>query len=555
MQWTPPTIQELDPLFPNLSILKELGRGGMGAVYQAQQSRLDRLVAVKILAPGFEQSPGLKERFEREPKAMARLKHPNIVEVYDAGQIQQNGYLYYVMEYVEGTDLSHLISQRTLTVEKALDIALQVCDALDFAHRHGVVHRDIKPANILLEHSTGTVKVTDFGIAKLARSEDDFTITGNRESLGTPEYAAPEQTRRGANKVDGRADLFSLGVVLYEMLTGERPKGNFARPSANAKISSDGDRVILKTLEQDPRRRYSTANQLKRELPRILSSPGRRGTKRGKEWAWMTLTLIVVTGFLAAAGILVFSKRIFAAPTVLPAESEPGRSEERPNPSPNDWKPVFNGRDLTGWGAMNRSDSFSVREGVLIAEVPSGITTDFLWFEGLPGVPASLANFELRATIKADSNANSGIYFHCSGLPAKSGRSLEGYELALQNDGPLRFPTGALYGVTHALTPPEIDQRQWFDLRLRVTGRRIQVWLNEEPYLDYTEPGSPVHPAESGRIRPSGENSRSKPGTWVVMATEVAHTISRRSKSGCWMILRASLLKITRLTFKNGPRR
>ncbi len=260
--------EELAPHFPQFEMLECLGRGGMGVVYKARQKSLDRLVAIKLLAPERSGDPSFAERFAREAKALAALSHPNIVAVYDYGEA--GGHWYLVMEFVDGVNLRQLLHAKRLTPEEALGIVPPVCDALQCAHDHGIVHRDIKPENLLLDKA-GTVKIADFGIAKILRLEDgdsggpDQAQAGAPASLpqGTPDYAAPEQTRGTA---DHRADIYSLGAVLYEMLTGETPKGEIEAPSRRVQVDIRIDEIVLKALEHEPEKRFATASEFRSEV-------------------------------------------------------------------------------------------------------------------------------------------------------------------------------------------------------------------------------------------------------------------------------------------------
>ncbi|HEX5105488.1 MAG TPA: serine/threonine-protein kinase, partial [Pirellulaceae bacterium] len=263
-------IGELQQHFPQLEIVELLGRGGMGAVYKARQKNLDRMIALKVIPPDAAKDPAFAERFSREARAMARLNHPNIVTVYDFGQI---GELYYLlMEYVDGVNLRHTLRTGKLAPQEALAIVPAVCDALQYAHDQGVVHRDIKPENVLLDR-LGRVKIADFGLAKLlGKGPDDFTLTRTQQVMGTPRYMAPEQIER-PSAVDHRADIYSLGVVLYEMLTGELPLGRFEPPSHKVQVDVRIDQVVLRSLEKDPQRRYQRASEVKTELASAVSWP------------------------------------------------------------------------------------------------------------------------------------------------------------------------------------------------------------------------------------------------------------------------------------------
>src|SRR6516162_1070268 len=223
-----PSSETLTRQFPQLEILELLGQGGMGVVYKARQRRLNRLVALKILPPSVGEQPAFAERFSREAQALARLNHSNIVQVYDFGETDV--FFYFIMEFVDGVNLRALIRDGKLKPEEALSIVPQICEALQFAHDEGIVHRDIKPENILLDKK-GRVKIADFGIAKILGGSPEVDLTKTKGALGTPHYMAPEQMEKPAS-VDHRADIFSLGVVFYEMLTGELPLGKFAPPSS-----------------------------------------------------------------------------------------------------------------------------------------------------------------------------------------------------------------------------------------------------------------------------------------------------------------------------------
>jgi tRNA A-37 threonylcarbamoyl transferase component Bud32 len=266
-----PAVEELAPLFPQLEILALIGQGGMGAVYQARQPSLDRLVAVKVLPREAGRDPAFAERFNREARALARLSHSNIVAVHDVGKAGE--FYFFVMEYVNGANLRQVLRDGRLTPEQALRIVPQICDALQYAHEEGIVHRDIKPENILLDRK-GRVKIADFGLAKLlGRDTGNFTLTGSRQVMGTLYYMAPEQVERPL-EVDHRADIYSLGVVFYEMLTGQLPVGRFPMPSEKAGTDAFLDGVVLRALEREPERRYQHASDVKTDV----EAPAHRAT-------------------------------------------------------------------------------------------------------------------------------------------------------------------------------------------------------------------------------------------------------------------------------------
>jgi serine/threonine protein kinase len=270
-RFAPPDPDNLARDFPHLEILELLGQGGMGAVYKARQRRLDRLVALKVLPPEVAGLPGFEERFTREARALARLNHPNIVTLHDFGEA--GGLYYFLMEFVDGVNLRQLIAGGTLEPRQALAIVPQVCEALQYAHDAGVVHRDIKPENLLVDKK-GRVKIADFGLVKLMSQREGtagraaFVLTGSQQVMGTPHYMAPEQMER-PQAVDHRADIYSLGVVFYEMLTGELPLGRFAPPSRMVQIDARLDDVVLRALEKEPALRYQQVSEVKTDVESI----------------------------------------------------------------------------------------------------------------------------------------------------------------------------------------------------------------------------------------------------------------------------------------------
>jgi tRNA A-37 threonylcarbamoyl transferase component Bud32 len=278
-RFEPPEPEELAGRFPNLEIIELIGHGGMGAVYRARQTGLDRMVALKILAPDRVQDPAFAERFGREARTLARLSDPHIVGIHDFGEAGPStgsgATLYYlVMEYVDGASLRELMQAGRLSPAEALALVPQICKALQYAHDSGVVHRDIKPENILLDRS-GTVKIADFGLAKLLEPDgaEGVSLTATGATMGTPAYMAPEQIEHPL-EVDHRADIYAVGVVFYEMLTGELPLGRFDPPSSKVRVDVRLDRVVLRALEKERTRRY----QLAREVTADLDSLGRGQT-------------------------------------------------------------------------------------------------------------------------------------------------------------------------------------------------------------------------------------------------------------------------------------
>ncbi len=269
--WQPPAPDALQKLLPQYEILDMLGRGGMGAVYLASQTALDRLVAIKILSAELDaRDPGFSQRFKNEARAMAKLSHPGIVAIHDFGETA-TGLHYIVMEFVEGANVQQMITaSRRLHTGHATAIAAHVCDALHYAHEQGIIHRDIKPANIIVGYD-GVVKVADFGLAKLSKSDEILGITRTGTTLGTPHYIAPESLILGAQS-DRRADIYALGVMLYHMLTGKLPQGLFELPSIQVPgLDPRLDAIIARAMRENPELRYPTAAGLRADLDSILT--------------------------------------------------------------------------------------------------------------------------------------------------------------------------------------------------------------------------------------------------------------------------------------------
>jgi predicted Ser/Thr protein kinase len=269
-RFVPPPLEEIAKLFPQLEILGLLGAGGMGAVYKARQPALDRVVALKVLPSHNAEGVNFAERFNREARALARLNHPNIVAVYEFGDA--GGLHFFIMEFVDGANLRQLEQAGRLAPREALQIIPQICDALQYAHDEGVVHRDIKPENVLVDRK-GRVKIADFGLAKILGQETDaLRLTAEGQVMGTPHYMAPEQVEKPLS-VDHRADIYALGVVFYEMLTGDLPLGKFSPPSRKYQLDVRLDDVVLRALENDPARRYQQASEVKTQVENIAGSP------------------------------------------------------------------------------------------------------------------------------------------------------------------------------------------------------------------------------------------------------------------------------------------
>ena len=259
--------EDLARRLPELEQFELIGQGGMGAVYRAVHRRLDRPVAVKVLSAALREDPAFGERFTREARTLAKLDHPNVVRVYDFGN--REGLYYLIMEWVDGVNLRQMIEVGGLEPREALAMVPHICEGLQYAHDQGVVHRDIKPENILVDRS-GRIKIADFGLAKLSDAKGQ-PLTQPRQVMGTPNYMAPEQIEH-PGQVDHRADIFALGVVFYELLTGELPLGRFPLPSKKVQVDVRFDEVVLRTLEKEPSLRYQQAKELQTDVESLSKS-------------------------------------------------------------------------------------------------------------------------------------------------------------------------------------------------------------------------------------------------------------------------------------------
>lgn len=315
-------------------IIQRLGGGGMGVVYQAEDMLLGRDVAIKVLRAHLAEDDAFRHRFEREGRSAAGLSHPNIVQVYDVGETPE-GVPYLVMEYVSGPTLEKVLAERgRLPEREAVDVAAQVAAALAEAHRRGVVHRDIKPLNILVRPD-GTVKVADFGIA---RAQSGATLVNTGTIVGSAHYVSPEQARGGY--VDEKTDVYSLGVVLFEMLTGRTPfQGDTAvavalkhlqdevpSPSALANVSRRLEGVVLRALEKDPARRYPGAAAFLADLEAVragLNLPQAGGRRRGpapsgRTSVWVPIVAAAIVVLVGVAAFL-YSHYVAPQPVAVPA--------------------------------------------------------------------------------------------------------------------------------------------------------------------------------------------------------------------------------------------
>ncbi len=247
------------PQIPGYEIIGVIGKGGMGSVYKAKQLSLNRMVAIKVLKSEFASQKDFILRFNREAEVLARLSHPNIVPIIDKGA--KDGLFYFVMEFIDGETLRHKLKNGRLRFDEAIKYTLQILRAISFAHKQNVIHRDLKPENVLIDTS-GNVRIADFGLADIVGAQNDYSLTGSGMAMGTAHYMAPEQ-RRDAKRVDRRADIFSLGITLYEMLAGEVPQGNFKKIcQLRGDVNPAIDLVIEKSIASKPQERYQSADEM-----------------------------------------------------------------------------------------------------------------------------------------------------------------------------------------------------------------------------------------------------------------------------------------------------
>ena len=326
-------------------LLEEVGRGGQGVVFRARQKSLNRTVALKVISLGQWASKAHLKRFRLEAEAAARLEHPGIVPIHEVGE--RDGSCYFSMKFVEGGQLDEVVRREPMSIRQAAELIAKVARTVHYAHEHGILHRDIKPGNILLD-AKGEPHLTDFGLARLVETES--TMTRTLEVLGTPSYMAPEQAMGNNAAISSATDVYGLGAVLYQLLTGQPPFAGGATYETikllldtepkqprllNPKIDRDLSTICLKCLEKDPKRRYSSALALAEDLERWLKhepiqarhtgifARGRKWVQRNPTSALLAASLVALA---AAAGWIVWKSELIRHPVttgiaVLPFEN------------------------------------------------------------------------------------------------------------------------------------------------------------------------------------------------------------------------------------------
>lgn len=285
-----------DPDLPGFDILGILGRGGMGTVYKAMHHGLGRVVALKVFSARGADQDLFIERLKREGRLMAQLEHPNVLGIHD-GDVLSDGTPYLVLEYVDGEDLQKRIYEcKRLKLKEAIRIAVKVCNGLSAVHSLGVIHRDIKPANVLLGID-GSVKVTDFGVSKETAGDNSNTaLTMTGTSIGTVDYMSPEQSSGGA--VDARADIYSVGVLLYEMLAGVTPRGAF-EPLGKFGAPKDLEKLVMRCLQRDPEKRPASVSNVALQLKKIYKQLRGRKVRNASSAIYAGLAGMACLGVLA----------------------------------------------------------------------------------------------------------------------------------------------------------------------------------------------------------------------------------------------------------------
>jgi serine/threonine protein kinase len=536
--WQPPTLEEMQAMLPQYQFECLLGRGGMGAVYKALQVSLDRLVAIKVLPSDLidNEDANFLERFKNEARTMARLNHPSIVNVYDFGETE-SGLLYFVMEFINGTDVSQMIaSQGKLPEDYALSITAHVCDALNYAHKNGVIHRDIKPANILI-NMDGAVKVADFGLAKQSDAGQSG-LTKTNMAMGTPDFVAPEALIPGV-PLDGRADLYAIGVMLYQMLTGEIPRGIWTLPGQRMGTDPRFDAIITKAMQTDRDVRYQTAAELRRDLDTILTLPrsaliaqqqaaaeaAAKATRAQKQQEAapnesqaaakkkITSSLGPILGLAASiflvAGLYVMftggekkTQSGSAAPTSspaadpatpqvakdAPAPSEPpdmpaaptpvttstGDVSSPPAPLEEGFTPLFKSEnDYSGWTGPDGTPP-NPTWSFLGGGIACNVPSSGLWS------PEEYGDFELRLEWKPAPRGNGAIAYHSGPVEYQDTLRMRLCSPALRPER-----CGELMNLDLPMAAASVKIEEWNTVRLIVRGSLREHWVNDVKVLEY----------------------------------------------------------------------
>ena len=455
------------PVLPGYQLRSVLGRGGMGVVYDGWQESLERAVAIKVLPAESSFDGGLFDRLEREARAMAKLVHPNIVQIHDFLRLEDGGAAI-VMERIHGGSLRDLMEKHPagMPLDTVHQIASQLLAALAAAHAAGVVHRDIKPDNVLIVDEGQYAKLTDFGLA-LELTPQTARLTRDGTTVGTPAYMAPEQL--GGSGVDARADLFSLGMVLYEMSTGKRAQGHFAAPKElRPEIPTSFNDVVLQSLKTDPADRFPTAEAMLEAL-QPSTQPTTSGTSRRN-----AMILVAAAAITGVAGIALWQQ----------GRNKTGTKPDGPS------RDLLNGIDLSSaikrgeWRTSGGLIESVTADGpaILAAPVESlGDAYELRWrFERLSGTKAATLFFRTAqgmVTFELDSWEQPGL----AGV-----QMIGGTDLRSGGSFGFAFQNGVIHDFTLTITRDTIDIRNGGKLlqRYEITGKRLEIaspwrWTDE----------------------------------------------------------------------------
>jgi serine/threonine protein kinase/Leucine-rich repeat (LRR) protein len=518
----PPTRPDALGRIGHYEVLQVLGRGGFGIVFRAFDQTLQRVVALKVMAPQLAATSPARKRFLREARSSAQVRHENVVQVYE---VAEQPLPYLAMEFIPGETLQQRLDRvGPLDVPEALRIGRQIAEGLAAAHATDLIHRDIKPGNVLLESGQQKVRITDFG---LARTADDASISQSGIIAGTPMYMAPEQAQ--GQTLDQRADLFSLGSVLYQMVAGRPPFRATTAVAVLKRVAEDRPRaireiipetpqwlcdIIAKLHAKDPDDRYQSARevadvladceaQLKanarlKDYSRIPRSKPQRSRRRWLAAATVLLLPIIALAATELTGVTdLFHKKPEVFPPPDPAPSPGGTDSEG-------WVKLFNGRDLSGWKTHpDQPGQWKVEGGVLIGRaVPS-----YLYSDG-----GHFANFHLRVEARVNNGGDSGIFFRAPfatrpGRAADQRRPAGGYEVELVENPTYLVKTGSVWDAeTIGFAPKSLwvnrqasltKHDEWFTLEIIAQGNHFVTKVNGTRTADCLDPRNHF---ESGHI-------------------------------------------------------
>ena len=486
--WQPPTLAELGKLLPQFRIDELLGQGGMGAVYKAYQPSLDRWVAIKLLSADYSSDAAFVANFIREAQLLAKLNHPRITAIYDRGETSA-GHLYFVMEYIEGENLRTLLNEGPLSQDGALMIASQICDALHAAHKEKMVHRDIKPENILIDKE-GNVKLVDFGLAAPSREAGAGPSGGI--IMGTPDYSAPEVF---SDEADYRSDIFALGVMLYEMLTGKVPSGDYHPASEYVNCDPRIDRVIARAVQPDRETRYQNANDFKTLVDHLRTTPStalvvaqpvavsrpravpmRRPVVMAAKKSSGFPFVIVLVVVLGSIGYFVWKKPTTVALQAAEQSARPGSTQlvvkkDAPVAAPTEGDSVPIVATIAEPGFTDLLDSahagkwkhcgwlpISLKDGLVTMEASDAKFFGLLWY-----TEKRFGDFTLKLEFKRPSNGrgNSGVYVRFDELT--NPYNYNGSEIEIRDDD----ETGAIVALKKTSRTPE-KLTEWNTMEITV---------------------------------------------------------------------------------------